>query len=158
MKTLLTLALLTASVAHAQSWYKVASEGQTITATTAISVRYGAPQSIPTAVNTCTTVGGCWDPSVALAAGQSIFINTTNFSPDPAPYSVKELDVLQTAVVQVVTVAGVKVTVPAVVVVPPPTVKPVKTWSCTANTAVGFSLMSDGTFQISGPIVCKETL
>ncbi len=97
--------LLTVS-GYAQTWYKVANEGQAITVTTAMTVRYGVPASTPDATNTCTTVGGCWDAPVTMAAGQSIFIDTANFTADPAPYSVKEVDVLETDSPQTVQVVA----------------------------------------------------
>jgi hypothetical protein len=129
MKTVLILALLTAS-ASAQTWQKVATEGQSVTfSNLPITVRFGAAQNAPTSGGAlCVTAGGCWTaplviaggPTVTAVANLSLFAATKPVTPDPIVYTVKELDVLETAVAQTVTVAGKVVTVPATGVVAPP--------------------------------------
>jgi len=86
--------LLSASL-HAQAWVKVANENDTIVTPTAISVRYGSGSSWVTATETGT-----------FSASNSTF-------GDPVPGTAKELDVLETATPQTMTVNGTSVTVPA---------------------------------------------
>lgn len=101
--------------AQAQTWFKVANEGDTVKATA--TVRYGVNNCVPSAA------AACW---VQLAVTGQFTASNTFFRVDPDVGVVKELDVLETSVAQTVTVNGKPVTVPAlpappVVVVTPPT-------------------------------------
>lgn len=120
-------------------WIKVANEGDTVKATA--TVRYG--------VTNCAT---CW---VQLAVSGQFTASNTFFKTDPAPGVVKELDVLQTSVAQVVTVNGKPVTVPALVVTPPLVNQ--KTCTVPAQT-IPVTINADGSFtaNLSGLVVtCK---
>jgi hypothetical protein len=113
---------------HAQTWTRVATEGQSVTFNSSpITVRFGAPQGALAANGgkSCATVGGCWTPAIVVAGGPpfSMQASIANFHvPDPIPNTVKEMDVLQTAIDQTVTVAGMVVKIPALVgvIAPPP--------------------------------------
>lgn len=132
MKILLALAILATS-AHAQTWVKVASEGDTLSVPTIITLRYGAAKGTPYGCGTGPALAAdAWvTPKTATAvttAGLGVI--------DPANCYVKELDVLQTSAAQILTVNGKSVTVPALVVVvvtpPAPTVNTI-TFSTTIN-------------------------
>jgi hypothetical protein len=126
-----TVGVMLQDATPAQTWVKVANEGDTVTFSVGATVRYGAAQGAAVVSGTpCAKSGGCWNQvDIAIAPGAppwSIFVSNatqpTGFGPDPIAGTVKELDVLETASVQVVTVNGKPVTVPAllvVVVVPP---------------------------------------
>jgi|ERR1035437_8023473 hypothetical protein len=154
MKILLLIPFLFATLANAQTWLKVANEGDSVIATA--TVRYGAAQgATATAGTPCATAGGCW---AQLSVAGPFTANNTFFKKDPINGTAKELDVLETAAAQTVTVNKVAVIVPALPLPPPPPVTPVKTWTCTG--VMLYSLMSDGTFQManSGVVTCRETL
>jgi len=91
------LMVLVAGRLHAQTYYKVANENDTIVTPTAISVRYGSGSSWVMATETGTFTA-----------------NNTTFG-DPVPGTAKELDVLETTTPQMMTVNGASVTVPALV-------------------------------------------
>lgn len=125
MKILLLIPFLFASLVHAQTWQKVAKDGDSVTfGALPVTLRYGTPQgTVPTlpGAKTCSIVGGCWNGTATVPVGGAVSL-TVAPSPilgtnDPAYGTVKELDVLETAAAQTVTVNGVKVTVPAL----PPT-------------------------------------
>lgn len=127
-KLLLALAILATS-AHAQTWLKVASEGDSIS-TTAI-IRYGAPQGATASAGTpCALVGGCW---VQLSVSGPFVANNAFFKSDPINGTAKEVDVLETTSAQVVIVNGKAITVPALPVAGTvPTVNTI-TFSTTIN-------------------------
>ena len=121
MLSLLLLFLLTAgALAQApapQTWFRVASEGNTVIFLTPVTYRYGT--------NNCAKAGGCWSAPVATTISPlGIVVNYKNFPPDPAPGIVKGLEVLETAATQ-----GVSVTayggVPTQVVIPAAPAAPV---------------------------------
>jgi hypothetical protein len=130
----------------------VGAEGITITAcsTTACTYQFGAGAKFNTVagakyplVVSCTSAASC-----ALLGG------------DPLPNVAKSIYAVQQTTAYTVTVAGkpVPIVVPALPLPPPPPVTPVKQWSCTG--VVLYSLMSDGTFQVtnSGALTCRETI
>lgn len=94
MKTILFLLLCPPLMA--QTWFKVANEGDTVTSTAAITYRYGS--------------GTLW--TAPKTSSGTIAVSNATFG-DPAPGVVKELDVLETSSAQTVTVNGSAVTVPA---------------------------------------------
>ncbi len=152
MKTFLLIPLLFAVLSQAQAPANatlIGPEGITITASSASNTTFmfGVGTKFNTVANPkyplVVNCGSGFATACALLGG------------DPAQGVAKSIYAVQQAQTYTVTVNGKPITVPAL---PPPPIKPVKTWSCAANTAVVFSLMSDGTFQVSGPIACKETL
>ena len=106
--------LLFAATAHAQTYYKVANENDTIVTPTAISVRYGS--------------GSSW----VMATETGTFTASNATFGDPIPGTAKELDVLETATPQTMTVNGTSVTVPALVSTQ--TATPAPTTTTTATT------------------------
>jgi hypothetical protein len=129
MKRIILIPLLFASLAHAQTWVKVANEGDSVTAIA--TVRYGAAQgATATAGTPCATVGGCW---VQISVAGPFTANNAFFKKDPINGTAKELDVLETASVQTVTVNGKPATVSALPLPPPPPSISTLTFSATIN-------------------------
>lgn len=107
--------VLIATSCSAQTWIKVASEGDTVAFTTVATLRYGAPQNAtPVPPNApCSTVGGCWVGPITTTPPQIISVSNANFGSDPIPGTLKELDIQQTGQPQTVNVNGVDKTIPA---------------------------------------------
>lgn len=103
------LLLLSISASAQQVWMKVATEGSAVTTTA--TVRYGAPQNAPATAGykPCATVGGCW---AQLSVSGPFAVGNDFFKSDPISGTVKELDILETASPQTVTVDGKTITVP----------------------------------------------
>lgn len=102
-----------------QTWFQAASGGDTLTVSSAVTVRFGAQQGAAPASSEyqpCGTAGGCWN-QVTLAPGTYNVGDVAVFGADPIYGTAKELDVLETAAAQSVTVNGAAKTVPAL---PPP--------------------------------------
>ena len=120
MKRLRPLIILfaLAAPALAQTWFKVANEGDTISTTTNITYRFGAASGITVANDgvaskDCSAVS-CWSATTTTTTPFNGLVTTyANFPfADPAYGLVKEVDVLETAYAQTVTVNGNAVTVP----------------------------------------------
>lgn len=110
----LILILAIASPLTAQTWQKVANESDKFSATTPLTYRYGIATGKTTTGVTCP----CWSPSVTTKGAITTTVNNGVIVPtDPTPGLVKELDILETSVMQTVTVNGATVVVPAVPVV-----------------------------------------
>ena len=93
----------------AQSWTKVANEGDTITATSYHIFRFG--------------VGKCWSQNIFMEpnnflASQANFLTVYKI-PDPCPGVTKEIDALQEATPYTITTNNLPVIVPAKPSVPP---------------------------------------
>jgi hypothetical protein len=102
--TVAALLTLLAAALNAQTWVKVANEGDVVNATA--TVRYG--------VQGCTVTPAvpCW---VQKTVTGSFTANNIYFGSDPDPGVVKELDVLLFLSAQTVTVNNTAVNVPALV-------------------------------------------
>jgi hypothetical protein len=108
--------LLLAIPLHGQSWYKVATESPqtTIAMPAGTTYRFG--------------LGTCWSGSITVTAQTTL---TANFPFSSCPnVPPKEIDILQTAVDQVVKVNKTSVTVPAVGTAPVPPATIVMTINC----------------------------
>lgn len=161
-KNLLCMILLLAlaSPAFSQTWFKVATEPDTVTTTAGQTWRYGAPSGTTGAGVVCP----CWSASSTKAiAGASISDSGGGFlAPDPAQGVVKELDILETAVAQTVTVNGVAVKVPALppTTYPPIAFAPKTAYSFTVSNLTGTAPLTVAlTIQygsISVPLVCTS--
>jgi hypothetical protein len=150
------LLLFIIPVSQAQTWVKVANEGDSVTLSSPITVQFGA-----TVVTSATCNGGVrWiqavyklpatSPTVLLASPTFWVINGV-FGKDPCPYiTPKELDVLVTNVIQTVIVNGITKTIPAapIVVVTPPPIPPV-TIPTFATITCSFTVDAQGNY-ISG--------
>lgn len=98
MKTrFITLAILLETLPGcAQTWFKVAVEGDKVTTTAPVTYRFGTAN--------CATATGCWTASTSTSVPlASLLVSYTTLS-DPAPTIRKELDLLETASPQAVTV------------------------------------------------------
>lgn len=122
MRWKLTLPLLLASTLMAQTtqtWFKVADESSiSVTIPAGVTWRWGTPKCGLTGAPawSASQVGPKTINPLTMAAA------TTQFGvPDPCQLTAKELDILETTVVQTVTVAGKPVTVPALLPPPPTT-------------------------------------
>jgi hypothetical protein len=152
--------------ALAQTWFSASpqiTDGNTVTFTSTVTVRYG--QNASTCMATfLTCIAGKpssanWLPPVTIAATTanpvSIVVGTTWAGKDPNPGTYKQLQIGQLSTIQAIKVGGVTVTVPAMpVVVPPVPIPAVPTviakWNCDLNQ------MSDGTFtSVAGSCVKK---
>lgn len=112
-KLILILALIAPTI-HAQTFFKVAKEGDKFAATNPLTYRYGIAKGKTTTGVTCP----CWSPSVVTKGAITTTVSNGVIAPvDPAPGLVKELDILETSVVQSVTVNGATVVIPAAPVV-----------------------------------------
>jgi len=120
--------------AFAQTYVKVANEGDTVTFSGPASVRYGAAQGAAATASyqPCAKVGGCWNLLSVSGTAPMTIANGGAFGTDPIVGTVKELDVLQTNAVQNLIVNGKPVTVAAlpVVVVTPPVKTVIGTFMC----------------------------
>ena len=152
---LFALALLAGTcAAQTQTWFTlVPASAQSISTTAALPV--GATYRFYTSL--CIKTGGSASTSstVTVATTISDFDDGLNGRPpDPCPGTAKELDVLEAAVVQTVTVNGVAKTVPAVVQ-PPPVVT---TKHCTYPAgSFDATVPGDGSFTapIAVVVTCK---
>lgn len=112
-KLILILALIAPTI-HAQTFFKVAKEGDKFAATTPLTYRYGIATGKTTTGVTCP----CWSPSVTTKGAITTTVSNGVIVPtDPAPGLTKELDILQTSLIQSVTVNGVLKVVSAIPVV-----------------------------------------
>jgi hypothetical protein len=143
------LALLTLP-ACAQSWVKLGIDGIKVQGTAGMTLRYGSvsgPQA-----DVCdgkTVVPEGW-VSKTLTADATFTAGQDWFGSDPAYCRYKEVDILETAVEQKLTVNGVVVIVPAL----PPPVTVVSSWLL-VGCVIDFN--SDGTAHIrSGCVVEKK--
>jgi len=102
-----------------QTWFKVANEGDKIVTSSPITARYG--------------FGTSWTANIVQTLNTTV-MNGMGIPYDPAPNIVKELDILETKLIQSVTVNGVIKIVPALVIAPPPpTIPPSITLNLTLN-------------------------
>lgn len=154
-RCLLLISLLALALpAFSQTWFKVASEPDTVTTAAGVSWRYGTATGTTSAGVVCP----CWSKTFTTAiAAQSISDASNGFLlPDPAPGVAKELDILETAVPQTVTVNGAAKVVPALI---PPTYPPIAftpnvAYSFTLSPMTGVVVIQIG--SISVPLTCAK--
>lgn len=124
----MTLAL--ALPAYSQTWFKAATEANTITTAGNVTYRFGAASGITQTSPPvdCSIPPNCWSPATtttftnwAVSAATGTQGVTSYPFPDPAWFVPKELDILETVLPQQVIVDGLPVVVPAL---PPPTPYP----------------------------------
>lgn len=153
MKTLFILAALCLPTS-AQTWVKVATESNTFTVNTAVTVRYGASSGITTAGVDCSKTS-CW-ALLNIASAKTISLNDATccvFSvPDPAPGVAKELDVQEGPAAVLVTISGVAKTVPAL---PPPSL-PVPITSTYAITCTAMATLTNGVMPATLPLTSQS--
>lgn len=101
-----------------QTWFKVATEGASITTSDSITYRFGTASGIADNNVDCAKTS-CWSaPTVQSSQWTNFLVYFKSFPfADPAPDVVKELDVLETATAQTVTVTPVG-GLPIVLIVP----------------------------------------
>lgn len=116
-KFLLALLILSASMLSAQTWYKVANQDQVFTITGPAIFRWGANEGTPLfpglTGDLCSIPGGCWTIYTVLDGQSVTYLANPNYLGNPAPNTPKEIDVQETDITQLVTVAGAVITVPA---------------------------------------------
>lgn len=148
IRIVIVLALYIGAKCDAQTWYKIANEGDSINlGSNGITIRYGSPNCTVSATVICWT---------QLSASGSFIANNSLFKLDPAPNIVKEVDILETNSIQTILVNGKPQQIPAqpvIIVTPPPTTKTViGTRVCSNYTETYYS---DGSEQITA--TCTTT-
>lgn len=128
-KLIVAIALIGSCLgAHAQSWFKVANENDTVTTATTLTYSFGAASGTTNAGVVCSaTTRNCFAPSKQLLAGSSLpVISGVASVSDPAPGLLKELDVQEVATSFTVTdknsTASSIITIPALTPPPAPVV------------------------------------
>lgn len=129
-----TSLLFFALTGNAQTWFKVAAEDPSASATLPAGTVYRLGS------------GTCWSDPVTVTKLLTLTVYwPTGIFPfaDPCPGVAKELDIQETATAQTVTVSGQAVTVPAL---PPPPPPPPAAPTVTGTYTCRVQIYSDGTF------------
>lgn len=120
----LIILLAIASPLAGQTYSTVAPEGSTLIATSTVTVRYGVASGTTNTGKNCALPAGCWAAPVTILGKISVangkLLDAVDVTGDPAPGLAKVLQVLETSVMQSVTVNGATIIVPAL----PPVVAP----------------------------------